>query len=68
LHDLEDQAFDLIVSILGAMFAPKPFDVAREMKMPGDASGRPLEKEREISPAINIRRFSKLVTRLLFRE
>lgn len=38
------------------------------LKMPGDASGRPLEKEREISPAINMRRFSKLVTRLLFRE
>ena len=31
LHDLEDQAFDLVVSIFGAMFAPKPFDVAREM-------------------------------------
>jgi cyclopropane fatty-acyl-phospholipid synthase-like methyltransferase len=31
LHDLEDQSFDLVVSIFGAMFAPKPFDVAREM-------------------------------------
>jgi SAM-dependent methyltransferase len=31
LHDLEDQAFDLVVSIFGAMFASKPFDVAREM-------------------------------------
>ena len=31
LHDLEDQAFDPVVSIFGAMFAPKPFDVAREM-------------------------------------
>jgi SAM-dependent methyltransferase len=31
LQDLEDQAFDLVVSIFGAMFAPKPFDVAREM-------------------------------------
>jgi len=31
LHDLEDQAFDLVVSIFGAMFAPKPFDVAREI-------------------------------------
>jgi SAM-dependent methyltransferase len=30
LHDLPDQAFDLVVSIFGAMFAPKPFDVAKE--------------------------------------
>lgn len=32
LVDLEDASFDLTVSIFGAMFAPKPFDVAREMK------------------------------------
>ena len=31
LHDLKDQQFDLVVSIFGAMFAPKPFDVAKEM-------------------------------------
>jgi alkyl hydroperoxide reductase subunit AhpC/SAM-dependent methyltransferase len=31
LHELPDQSFDLVVSIFGAMFAPKPFDVAREM-------------------------------------
>jgi SAM-dependent methyltransferase len=31
LHDLEAQSFDLVVSIFGAMFAPKPFDVAKEM-------------------------------------
>ncbi|KIC89891.1 class I SAM-dependent methyltransferase [Flavihumibacter sp. ZG627] len=31
LHDLKDQTFDLVVSIFGAMFAPKPFDVASEM-------------------------------------
>jgi ubiquinone/menaquinone biosynthesis C-methylase UbiE len=31
LHELTDQTFDLVVSIFGAMFAPKPFDVAREM-------------------------------------
>ena len=31
LRDLEDESFDLVVSIFGAMFAPKPFDVAREM-------------------------------------
>ena len=31
LHDVNDHAFDLIVSIFDAMFAPKPFDVAKEM-------------------------------------
>ena len=31
LHELKDQSFDLVVSIFGAMFAPKPFDVAKEM-------------------------------------
>lgn len=31
LNELKDQSFDLVVSIFGAMFAPKPFDVAKEM-------------------------------------
>lgn len=31
LQELEDKTFDLVISIFGAMFAPKPFDVAREM-------------------------------------
>jgi len=31
LHELDDQGFDLVVSIFGAMFAPRPFDVAKEM-------------------------------------
>ena len=31
LHALKDDSFDLVVSIFGAMFAPKPFDVAKEM-------------------------------------
>jgi SAM-dependent methyltransferase len=31
LSELEDESFDLLVSIFGAMFAPKPFEVAREM-------------------------------------
>ena len=31
LRDLKDNSFDLVVSIFGAMFAPKPMDVAREM-------------------------------------
>lgn len=30
LHQLPNQAFDLVLSIFGAMFAPKPFDVAKE--------------------------------------
>ena len=29
--ELKDRTFDLVVSIFGAMFAPKPFDVAKEM-------------------------------------
>ena len=31
LGELADHSFDLVVSIFGAMFAPKPFDVAKEM-------------------------------------
>ncbi|MBC7499004.1 MAG: class I SAM-dependent methyltransferase [Herminiimonas sp.] len=31
LHELDDDAFDLVVSMFGAMFAPRPFDVAKEM-------------------------------------
>jgi ubiquinone/menaquinone biosynthesis C-methylase UbiE len=31
LNELKDQSFDLTVSIFGAMFAPRPFDVAKEM-------------------------------------
>jgi SAM-dependent methyltransferase len=31
LNELADDTFDLVVSIFGAMFAPKPFDVAKEM-------------------------------------
>lgn len=31
LHEMKDQTFDFVVSIFGAMFAPKPFDVAKEM-------------------------------------
>jgi len=31
LRDLADQSFDLLISIFGAMFAPRPFDVAKEM-------------------------------------
>jgi SAM-dependent methyltransferase len=31
LNELADDSFDLVVSIFGAMFAPRPFDVAKEM-------------------------------------
>src|SRR3954467_11601618 len=31
LKELDDKSFDLVVSIFGAMFAPKPFDVAKQM-------------------------------------
>jgi len=31
LEQLLDKSFDLVVSIFGAMFAPKPFEVAKEM-------------------------------------
>jgi SAM-dependent methyltransferase len=31
LSELEDDSFDLVVSMFGAMFAPRPFDVAKEV-------------------------------------
>jgi SAM-dependent methyltransferase len=31
LDELENDSFDLVISIFGAMFAPKPFDVAKEV-------------------------------------
>ena len=31
LNELEDDSFDLVVSIFGAMFAPRPSDVAKEV-------------------------------------
>ena len=31
LSELDDDSFDLVVSIFGAMFAPRPLDVAKEM-------------------------------------
>jgi ubiquinone/menaquinone biosynthesis C-methylase UbiE len=40
LQDLKDGAFDLVVSIFGAMFAPKPFDVAKEMVRVTRTGGR----------------------------
>jgi SAM-dependent methyltransferase len=40
LSELSDQSFDLVVSIFGAMFAPKPFDVAKEMVRVTRSGGR----------------------------
>lgn len=31
LSELKDNSFDIVLSMFGAMFAPKPFDVAKEM-------------------------------------
>ena len=40
LVDLKDRTFDLVVSIFGAMFAPRPFDVAKEMVRVTKKGGR----------------------------
>src|SRR6187397_1746928 len=40
LRPLQDGTFDLVVSIFGAMFAPKPMDVAKEMVRVTKPGGR----------------------------
>jgi SAM-dependent methyltransferase len=40
LNELKDDSFDLVVSIFGAMFAPRPMDVAREMVRVTKPGGR----------------------------
>src|SRR6476469_5823217 len=40
LYELKAHTFDLVVSIFGAMFAPKPFDVAKEMVRVTRSGGR----------------------------
>jgi ubiquinone/menaquinone biosynthesis C-methylase UbiE len=40
LNELDDESFDLVVSIFGAMFAPKPFNVAKEMVRVTKPGGR----------------------------
>ena len=40
LNELGDEQFDLVISIFGAMFAPKPFDVAKEMVRVTKPGGR----------------------------
>jgi len=40
LEGIADESFDLVVSVFGAMFAPKPFDVAKEMMRVTKRGGR----------------------------
>src|SRR6476469_7249062 len=40
LSELDDESFDLVVSVFGAMFAPKPLDVAKEMVRVTKPGGR----------------------------
>lgn len=40
LEDIADESFDLVISIFGAMFAPRPFDVAQEMVRVTRSGGR----------------------------
>jgi ubiquinone/menaquinone biosynthesis C-methylase UbiE len=40
MPELKDESFDLVISIFGAMFAPKPFDVASEMVRVTKKGGR----------------------------
>ena len=40
LTDLKDHSFDLVVSIFGAMFAPRPFEVAKELVRVTKKGGR----------------------------
>ena len=40
LIGVDDDSFDLVVSIFGAMFAPRPFDVAKEMTRVTRPGGR----------------------------
>jgi SAM-dependent methyltransferase len=40
LNALEDDSFDLVVSMFGAMFAPRPFDVAKEIARVTRPGGR----------------------------
>jgi ubiquinone/menaquinone biosynthesis C-methylase UbiE len=40
LRELKDDTFDLVVTIFGAMFAPRPFEVAKEMVRVTRSGGR----------------------------
>ncbi|HEX4463198.1 MAG TPA: class I SAM-dependent methyltransferase [Solirubrobacterales bacterium] len=40
LRELDEERFDLVISFFGAMFAPRPFDVAKEMVRVARPGGR----------------------------
>ena len=40
LSELNDKTFDRVISIFGAMFAPRPFDIAKEMVRVTKAGGK----------------------------
>ncbi|MGU3495702.1 class I SAM-dependent methyltransferase [Xanthobacteraceae bacterium A53D] len=40
LNGIEDNSFDLVLTMFGAMFAPRPFDVARQMVRVARPGGR----------------------------
>lgn len=40
LHDIDNETFDLVISIFGAMFAPRPYDVAKELVRVTSRGGR----------------------------
>ena len=40
LQGITDESFDMVISIFGAMFAPRPFDVAKEMVRVTRSGGR----------------------------
>ena len=51
LAGIEDERFDLVVSMFGAMFAPRPLDVAREMVRVTRPGGR-IVMERSTIPGV----------------
>src|SRR5690242_21539627 len=63
LNEIADDSFDFVVSIFGAMFAPKPFDVAKEMVRVTRPGGRRSEEHTsELQSHVN------LVCRLLLEK
>src|SRR3546814_9665478 len=60
LDDLSDGRFDLVVSMFGAMFAPRPFDTAREMVRVTRPGGR-IRSEEQPSELQTLMRISYAV-------
>ena len=54
LFCVSDESFDLVVSVFGAMFAPNPFAVAKEMVRVTRPGGRIVK--RDVEAAINTKR------------